>query len=163
VSIVISDETFRIGSNNENVYRDINLNWNGESNSRDITLEDFNSIRGAIRNLFTIQRGSRMNDDTFGSNLAEFLFEPITEDNAQLLGEEIEELLEQEPRIQVNDISIIMDRPNGQYEVAINFEIPSLSNERLNFQLGISQNLGFIFGSRAINEVPRANDSNFSL
>lgn len=90
-------------------------------------------------------------DPTFGSNLDVYLFEPINDNNARLLADDVEEILEQEKRILVDDIHVTSDMVNSQYIVDIRFYIPSLSKEVLDMSFVVNGDNGVQMQSTPIN------------
>lgn len=147
MSILIKDLSLKNATGGNFTYRDIDLNKNASSPSNQIHADDIFAIKNAIINILTIKKGSRILDPTFGSDLDEYLFEPITIQNAQMLGEEIEENLQQEPRIFVQDVEIIVNKAEGTYNIELFFDIPTLTLRDITMQLNLQQNVGISFVS----------------
>lgn len=141
MSILIEDQNSKIKTLGV-TYRDLNLNRNNNTKSDSVSVEDVAAVRSAMVNLLSIKRGSRLLDPTFGNNIDEFLFEQISESNGRMLGEEIEETLLQETRIVVQEVVVIVDKPNGTYNVGVHFAIPTLSKRDLSLNLELKQNGG---------------------
>lgn len=142
-SITISDLSSLEVENTGYRVKDINLHHSDRIDSIDVT--DYWAIREAIQNVFSVDKGSRYTDLNFGSNIRDFLFEKLTKDNAQLLGEEIEQSLEQLGNL-INVIEINVDMTKGNFDVGILYAIPSISNERLDMQLSLDRAEGLVFG-----------------
>ena len=111
--------------------------------SRDIYASyDNEAINNGINNIFLFNRGERIINPEFGNSLYKYLYEPITEDTAQLLGEEIKRLIKRwEPRIVVDGIIIapMDDNPDtNTYQVTIKYHIPSLNAQNLSFKTAIN-------------------------
>ena len=133
-------------------YRD--LNFNHFDTKRDqLAVDDLDSIRNAIHNLFIVKRGSRVRDPEFGSNLDEYIYQYVNEQNARFLAEDIEEILIQEPRIIVVEIIVDMDKPNGIFEVSIVFIVPALSREKIALQLSVGEKVGLELSSYKVNDI----------
>jgi len=150
MSIVIKDLNIKADSAQSYTYRDIDIFQTGGAKGN-LAVTDVNSVRAAIHNLFLVKRGSRILDPTFGSNLDVYLFEPINDNNARLLADDVEEILEQEKRILVDDIHVTSDMINSQYIVDIRFYIPSLSKEVLDMSFVVNGDNGVQMQSTPIN------------
>lgn len=159
-SIVFSDDSFKkeldlIQTNQTNrvLFRDVNLNLVSQSNTnnsginRKDIFESINleAIKNSIFNILNIRKNERLLVPRFGTNLAEYLFEPISEDTAELIGEEVQRALETwEPRINIEGVfvNIVMDK--GIYEVLILLSIPSLESQTYELLAEIDEGSGFI-------------------
>ena len=90
---------------------------------------DENAIFNSIRNIFNTKKGQKILNPTFGLDLEMFLFDNISEENADVIGKTIhEELAIYEPRITVESVTIIAKPGDNEYEISITIVIPSLDN-----------------------------------
>jgi phage baseplate assembly protein W len=120
------------------IYTDLHLDLqpatiSGSSDSvvktADIAVDhDEMAIRNAIYNIFTTRPGQKILNPKFGSNLDQFLFSPITDFRAQMIGEKILSDLEQEPRITVLNIAVTPQYDFNQYDILL---IYKLTNDNL--------------------------------
>jgi phage baseplate assembly protein W len=79
--------------------------------------------------------GENLLDPEFGCALKYFLFSPMTNDNANNIGEAISQAITKyEPRVNIEFIDVIMDKNKYTYEITLTVGIPSLSisSERFN-------------------------------
>ena len=151
MSIVIQDRSLRGGNPNEAFsYRD--LNFQADSEVGGLHIDDTLAINNSIRNIINTKRGSRTLDPTFGSNLDQFLFEELNSSTAQEVGEHIETVLQQEPRIVVLEVIVQIDRDRGGFNVIIIFNIPSLGLTDQTTGLTLQGNQGVQMNSQSINE-----------
>jgi phage baseplate assembly protein W len=142
VSIVIQDFSLKNGNAGDYTYRDLNFSRNSNFKSTKIAVNDLFAIRNSLVNLLSIRKGTRILDTAYGNELDEYLFEQISEENAQMLGEDLEETLKQEPRVVVQDININVDKIKGIYNVEIFFAIPTLNERDISLQVDFSRNNG---------------------
>ena len=90
---------------------------------------DENAIFNSIRNIFNTKKGQKILNPTFGLDLEMFLFDNISEENADVIGKTIyEELAIYEPRITVESVTIIAKPDDNEYEISITIIIPSLDD-----------------------------------
>lgn len=109
--------------------------------SNDIKADmDLAAVRNSIRNIFLTKKGQRFLFPEFGSDLAPFLFEPITDYRSELLGDFIIESIEKwEPRVKINKVYVDPDPDNNEYRASIEFSVPSLGAKETNIQLQFNQ------------------------
>ena len=103
-------------------------------NAQDLKLDyDTHAIHNSVRNIFNTKKGQKILNPTFGLDLEEYLFDNITKENADIIGNTIyEELPLHESRARVDNVEIIA-RPNqNEYKINISITIPSLNNQKNN-------------------------------
>ena len=72
--------------------------------------------------------GEKILNPGFGVNLTQWLFNPISEFNAKEIGEAILAGIENfEPRVKLNNVNVMVDYEQSQYEIKLVLTIPSLS------------------------------------
>lgn len=147
------------GSYGENThkYKDIALDVEVETNvlsrglfrSSNVTdikdSKDEAAIQNSILNIFNTNPGEKLLDPEFGLALKRYLFDPLSEDIAQNIGQLImDSLARYEPRITVTSVSVIPDFDQNQYIIALYITIPvlNISNARYNGELNTE---GFTF------------------
>jgi len=76
---------------------------NNPKNSSDILVDtDINAVKNSIRNIFTTRKGQKLLDPNFGASLEQYLFEPVSQSRAQIIGNDINyAIINYEPRIEV--------------------------------------------------------------
>ncbi len=107
----------------------INGNFNQIPEVRDFLADyDLNAIKNSLKNIFSTTPGQKILNPTFGVDLRQFLFEPITVSNARELERIIySELYVYEPRVEVKSVKVV-DRPEVQeYDITISLAVPSLN------------------------------------
>ena len=101
-------------------------------NKQDIKINyDEEAIYNSIRNIFNTKKGQKILTPVFGLDLEQYLFENISKENGQIIGQTIyEELALYEPRIVVNDVTVTARPDNNEYKITISITIPSLNNKK---------------------------------
>jgi len=93
--------------------------------SNDIkTDHDVQAIRNAIFNIFHTRPGEKILNPNFGCSLEQFLFQPVSDFRAKLIGDIIlNNLTTYEPRVTVNKILVKPNADSNLYEVYVNYLI----------------------------------------
>ena len=105
---------------------------NRSNNKLDVKLlYDEQAIYQSVKNIFNTSPGQKILNPTFGLDLKQFLFYPVSENTALLIGEAIQEKLPvYEPRIIVDEVSIV-GRPNrNEYFIELSIIVPTLNNKK---------------------------------
>jgi hypothetical protein len=110
-------------------------------NSSDIAVDnDIVAIKNSIKNIFSTRKGQKLLSPDFGSNLEQYLFTPITNVNAQAVGDDILKTINKyEPRIQVTNVLVDPQADKNQYYISVSYTFLEIQkNATLNIiaQLG---------------------------
>lgn len=98
---------------------------------------DLRAIVNSLQNLFNTLPGQRFLFPEYGLDLYQFLFEPITTTNAELIGNIMLGAIQTfEPRVKVEKIRVLTDPDNYQYDITLVISVPSLK---------ITTNTDFVF------------------
>lgn len=77
------------------------------SNKTDnFSLYDFELIKQDLFNNFHIRQGERLMQPRFGTIIWDLLFEPLTEDVKSLIKQDVESIINYDPRVQISETSI---------------------------------------------------------
>lgn len=86
---------------------------------------DLAAIKNSLQNLFNTIPGQRFLFPEYGLDLYQFLFEPITIGNANLIGNAIFQGIQTyEPRVNVLKVNVVAKPDQSTYEITIIIEIP---------------------------------------
>ena len=101
-------------------------------NAQDLKLSyDENAIYNSIKNIFNTKKGQKILAPTFGLDLEQYLFDNISKENGDLIGNTIyEELALYEPRIVCYSVNIVARPEQNEYKISISITIPSLNNKK---------------------------------
>lgn len=108
-------------------------------------LFDGDAIITSLVNIITTSPGEKLLNPTFGLDLRDYLFEPVTESGGFFLGKDLfDGLTEQEPRVKIDKILVVANTEEQQYEIDINLSIPQLNINNLSLR-GVLNNDGYTF------------------
>ena len=101
-------------------------------NAQDLKLSyDENAIYNSIKNIFNTKKGQKILAPTFGLDLEQYLFDNISKENGDLIGNTIyEELALYEPRIVCDSVNVVARPEQNEYKITISITIPSLNNKK---------------------------------
>jgi len=92
---------------------------------------DVSAIKNSISNIFNTSPGEKLLNPEFGADLSRYLFNPMTKDTAENIGESTRLAIETfETRVTIDKIQVIMNRDAHEYIITINLSIPSLNNKK---------------------------------
>lgn len=93
---------------------------------------DVEAIKNSLRNIFNTRKGQKILNPEFGSSLEQFLFEPINEFYAKVIGDTISDNINQfEPRVEVLKIQITPQPDQNQYYVILVYRFLEFKNENI--------------------------------
>jgi phage baseplate assembly protein W len=146
------EQTLKTGFLYKDVLFDIKLNYTNNpelfktSEKKDLQpIYDYACIVTALKNIFTTSPGEKHLNPTFGLDLRDYLFEPVSETRAFFIGQDIfDGLTVQEPRVSVERITVIGIIDEQTYEIDLNISVPSLNINNLSLK-GVLNNDGFTF------------------
>jgi len=100
-------------------------------NSNDIQSSfDLAAIKNSLTNLFNTLPGQRFLFPEYGLDIYQFLFEPITLENAEVIGNIIYSKIQvYEPRVAVIKVLVEADPDNSSYNLTIIINIPIFNQE----------------------------------
>lgn len=108
-------------------------------------LYDTRAVLTALKNILTTSPGEKLLNPTFGLDLRDYLFEPVTEVRGYFLGEDILfGLPSQDSRIQLNEVRVLVNPEEQEYQINLNLSIPSLNVYDLSLN-GLLNNDGYTF------------------
>jgi phage baseplate assembly protein W len=109
---------------------------------------DLAAITNSLTNLFNTLPGQRFLFPKFGLNLYPYVFEAVTVENGELIGETVLRAIETfEPRVRVLNVNVEVDIDNQQYYVAVILELPI-------FKTTVTQNFVFKIRQQSFIALP---------
>ena len=88
---------------------------------RKFTLTDFELVRQDLLNHFAIRKGEKIMNPAFGTIIWDTLFEPLDETTRNLISEDIQQVVNYDPRIAIDNISITEYEHGIQLELELRF------------------------------------------
>jgi len=90
-------------------------------------LFDIPSIKNSIANIFLTSPGQKILNPTFGIDLRRYLFDPVSDFTAfQIKNDITRNLTDQEPRIQLENVSVLPNIDRQEYYITLQINVPSL-------------------------------------
>jgi phage baseplate assembly protein W len=77
------------------------------NSTENYSLYDFELIKQDILNHFHTRQGERLMQPKFGTVIWDLLFEPLTEEVRMVIKQDIESIINYDPRVQIADTNII--------------------------------------------------------
>lgn len=107
---------------------------------------DESAIRNSLKNLFNTMPGQRFLFPLYGLDIYQWLFEPISQFNGQLIGEKIVTTIDRyEPRVKVERCDVVAKPDDNEYDITIIISIPIFNTTAsINTILDVKQQ-SFIF------------------
>ena len=90
-------------------------------------IQDGQAVINSVKNILTTAPGQKLLNPTFGLDFRSYLFEPVNTTTSYFLAQFIySNLGVQEPRINLEGVSIEGIEDQNQYDIEISFSIPKL-------------------------------------
>ena len=111
------------------------------STKKDLRLDtDYSAISNSLLNIFNTSPGEKILSPNFGADLRRYLFEPVSETTAQVIGDVILKAIKlYEPRVIVDNINIIAFPDTNEYQIDVYLKIPTLNNKDFTFTGTLSE------------------------
>tara|TARA_B110000495_G_scaffold155235_1_gene138526 strand:- start:3993 stop:4484 length:492 start_codon:yes stop_codon:yes gene_type:complete len=146
IKSIKSANTGTVRKDSKVTYTDLSLDFSMESTGtgkqlfsnstrKDLRMdEDYKAISNSLINIFNTSPGQKILSPAFGADLRYYLFEPITEQTAQIIGDVILKSIElYETRVSVENITVIAIPDQNEYQIEVYLLIPSLNNSKFTF------------------------------
>jgi phage baseplate assembly protein W len=104
-------------------------------------LYDINLIKQDIINNFHIRQGEKLSDPEFGTIIWDVLFEPLTEELKNAIIENVSNIINYDPRVEVNSITVDNYESGIQIECSLVY-LPYNISESM--RLKFDESAGFI-------------------
>ena len=88
-----------------------------QNDTRKFRLTDFELIKRDLLNHFNVRRGEKLMRPTFGCDIWNYLFEPMTEEVKTKIVDEVKAVIDYDPRVNADSINIT------SYEQGIQIEL----------------------------------------
>lgn len=121
------------------LYKDLALDlrsdvsFNNQLNKNE-TLRDFSAIfdieavKNSIKTAFLTSPGENLLDPKYGVDIKQYIFEPVDDFTAEIIKEDIlSKLPIMEPRIVVNNVEVVGNEDQNQYDIYLTIDVPSLN------------------------------------
>ena len=111
-------------------FKDININFKKHPVTGDLVVsKDASAIKQAIVNLLLTNRGERLMNPEYGSDIRSFLFEPLDYGTCAELEQSIKYCIDEyEPRITIEDLDCIPNFDDNGFDVEMTYSIRGSDN-----------------------------------
>lgn len=113
------------------------------SNTENFALYDFQLIQQDILNHFHTRQGERLMNPEFGTIIWDLLFEPLTDDLKDLIVQNVNEIVNYDPRVQAENPVITQYESGIQIECVLTYLPYNISQS---MQLQFDQTNGLLVG-----------------
>ena len=106
-------------------FKDLSMSFLSNPVNRDlIGIKNASAIARSVRNLVLTLPGERFFNEGLGSRVSAALFENMDEMTAAYIQQEIEDTINTyEPRVRLDEVVVVPDYNNNQFDVTITYEI----------------------------------------
>lgn len=80
--------------------------FSSSATNKNFKLYDIDLVKQDILNHFHIRKGEKLENPDFGTIIWDVLFEQLTDDVKELIAKDVEEIINYDPRVAVNGVSI---------------------------------------------------------
>lgn len=106
--------------------------FSSKENTRNYKLYDIDLVKQDLINHFYIRKGEKLENPDFGTVIWDMLFEPFTEDVKRVIAKDVEDIVNYDPRVLVNSITVDSTDQGIRIEAELTY-IPFNVNERMTF------------------------------
>jgi phage baseplate assembly protein W len=106
--------------------------FNSKDPNNNFKIYDIDLVKQDIINHFYIRKGEKLENPDFGTIIWDMIFEQFTEENKSLIARDVETIINYDPRIVVQDVSVDSTEQGIRIEAAVVY-IPFNVNERMTF------------------------------
>ena len=106
--------------------------FNSKESSRNFKLYDIDLVKQDLINHFYIRKGEKLENPEFGTVIWDMLFENFTEDVKNIIAKDVEDIVNYDPRLQVNEVAIDSTDQGIRIQVDLTY-VPFNVNERMTF------------------------------
>ena len=100
------------------------------NNSNNTQAYDINLVKQDLINHFYIRKGEKLENPAFGTIIWDMLFEPMTPQTKKLIADNVQAIVNYDPRMQVNSVSITSTDMGIQIAVNLTY-LPFNVNEQM--------------------------------
>ncbi len=106
--------------------------FSSEETRKNFKLYDIDLVKKDLMNHFYIRKGEKLENPDFGTVIWDILFEPFTEEVKTIISKDVEAIINYDPRIQVNEITVDSTEQGIRIEASITY-LPFNINENMSF------------------------------
>jgi phage baseplate assembly protein W len=96
-------------------------------NKKKYTLTDFDLAKQDLINYFSIRRGEKLMQPSFGTIIWEQLFEPLNESTQEIITGDIKRIVGYDPRLTINQVTVTQQTNGLMIQLSLSY-VPSNQN-----------------------------------
>ena len=122
-------------------FKDINITFKKHPVTNDLVVSrDASAVKQAIVNLLLTNKGEKVFNPEYGSNIRKFLFEPLDYATAAQVKRNIEStVLTYEPRVIIEDLRCIPNFNDNGFDVEMTYTLKGVDTPPTNIQFFLSR------------------------
>lgn len=124
----VATNTASIGDNNNGAF--VYKGFSTLNNSNNTQAYDINLVKQDLINHFYIRKGEKLENPSFGTIIWDMLFEQMTPQTKKLIADDVQTIVNYDPRMQVNSVSVNSTEMGIQIAVNLTY-IPFNVNEQM--------------------------------
>jgi phage baseplate assembly protein W len=128
---VVSVNKASVGDNNSGSF--VYKGFNSKETTKNYKLYDIDLVKQDLMNHFYIRKGEKLENPEFGTIIWDMLFEQFTEEVKNMIAKDVEEIINYDPRMQVNEVQIDTTDIGIRIQADITY-IPFNINEKMTFE-----------------------------
>ena len=105
-------------------------------NKKKYTLTDFELAKQDLINYFSIRKGEKLMQPSFGTIIWQQLFEPLNEATQEIITTDIKRIVSYDPRLAINQVSVVQQTNGIMIQLSLSY-IPS--NQSTTISLNFDQ------------------------
>lgn len=113
--------------------------FSSNNNKKNYKLYDLDLVKQDLLNHFYIRKGEKLENPSFGTVIWDVLFENFTEEVKTLVAQDIEDILNYDPRITVNSVIVDSTDQGLRIEAEVTY-LPFNINERMSLNFDRTNN-----------------------
>jgi phage baseplate assembly protein W len=82
------------------------VGFNSRSNKSNFKQYDIDLVKQDLLNHFHIKKGQKLENPTFGTAIWDMIFEPMNEENKKIVAQDVQDIVNNDPRTKVNAVVI---------------------------------------------------------
>jgi len=106
--------------------------FNSSNQSKNFKQYDIDLVKQDIINHFYIRKGEKLNNPEFGTIIWDLMFEPFTDDVKLAIVKDVEEIINYDPRIEIDTIFVDSTDAGIRVEASVNY-LPFNLAEKMQF------------------------------
>jgi len=127
-----------VGDQNQGVFT--YKGFSSKESGRNYKLYDIDLVKQDLMNHFYIRKGEKLENPNFGTIIWDMLFENFTSEVRRLITEDVEQIINYDPRVRVNALTIDSTDQGIRIQADVVY-LPFNVNERMTFDFDKTNNI----------------------